>query len=43
MATIVGLIKAVDVSSTKISYTIDDSTGVIEAVHWVENSVSSFN
>ena len=36
MLTVVGLIKAVDVTSTKITYTIDDTSAVMDAVQWVE-------
>jgi len=37
MVQIVGLIRAVDVTSTKITYSISDSTGVIDAVQWLES------
>lgn len=37
MLTVVGLIRAVDVTSTKITYSIDDTTAVMEAVQWVES------
>ena len=40
MALVIGLVRSVDVSSTKISYKIDDSTGMLDAVHWIESSVS---
>ncbi|XP_042869677.1 replication protein A 32 kDa subunit-A-like [Penaeus japonicus] len=36
MITVVGLIRAVDVTSTKITYTIDDTTGLIDAVQWID-------
>ncbi|XP_068241531.1 replication protein A 32 kDa subunit-B [Palaemon carinicauda] len=37
MLSVVGLIKAVDVTSTKITYTVDDTTALMDAVQWVEN------
>jgi len=37
MVQIVGLIRSVDVTSTKITYTISDSTGTIDAVQWLES------
>ncbi|XP_064119915.1 LOW QUALITY PROTEIN: replication protein A 32 kDa subunit-like [Macrobrachium nipponense] len=40
MLSVVGLIKAVDVTSTKTTYKIDDTTAVMDAVQWVENSFS---
>lgn len=36
MIMVVGLIRAVDVTSTKITYTIDDTTGLIDAVQWID-------
>ncbi|XP_076044142.1 replication protein A2 [Oratosquilla oratoria] len=40
MVEIVGLVRAVDSSSTKITYLIDDTTGVIEAVQWLDSDDS---
>jgi len=37
MVQIVGIIKSVDVTSTKITYTITDSTGTIDTVQWLES------
>lgn len=37
MVQIVGLIRSVDVTSTKITYSISDSTGAIDAVQWLES------
>jgi len=37
MVQIVGLIRSVDVTSTKITYTISDTTGAIDAVQWLES------
>jgi len=37
MVQIVGLIRSVDVTSTKITYTISDSTGTIDTVQWLES------
>jgi len=37
MVQIVGIIRSVDVTSTKITYTISDSTGTIDAVQWLES------
>lgn len=37
MVQIVGLIRSVDVTSTKITYTISDSTGTIDCVQWLES------
>lgn len=37
MVQIVGFIKNVDVTSTKITYTISDSTGTIDTVQWLES------
>ncbi|XP_064119914.1 replication protein A 32 kDa subunit-like [Macrobrachium nipponense] len=37
MLSVVGLIKAVDVTSTKITYKVDDTTAVMDAVQWVES------
>lgn len=37
MVVVVGLIRAVDITSTKITYTIDDSTATMEAVQWIES------
>jgi len=42
MLVIVGIIRKVDVSSTKTTYVIEDSTGSIEGVQW-ENSDSEFD
>ncbi|KAK7080244.1 hypothetical protein SK128_019891 [Halocaridina rubra] len=36
MFKVVGLIQAVDITSTKITYTISDTTSDIEVVHWLE-------
>nr|XP_053647373.1 replication protein A 32 kDa subunit-A-like [Cherax quadricarinatus] len=36
MVDVVGLIRAVDITSTRITYTIDDHTATIEAVQWQE-------
>ncbi|CAL4069026.1 unnamed protein product [Meganyctiphanes norvegica] len=36
MVQIVGVIRSVDVTSTKITYTLSDSTGTIDAVQWLE-------
>lgn len=37
MAVVVGLIRAVDVTSTKITYTLDDTTAVMDVVQWIES------
>ncbi|KAB7505810.1 Replication protein A subunit [Armadillidium nasatum] len=42
MVVIVGLIRSVDVSSTKTTYVLEDSTGEIEGVQW-ETSDSEFD
>lgn len=36
MVMVMGLIREVEVSSTKVSYTLDDTTGTIKAVKWLE-------
>lgn len=41
MVVIVGVIRAVDVTSTRITYTIDDHSGTIDAVQWLESDQSS--
>lgn len=43
MVQIVGLIRAVDVTSTKITYSISDSTGMIDAVQWLESDSEDDN
>lgn len=37
MIVVVGLIRAVDITSTKITYTVDDSTASMEAVQWIDS------
>ncbi|KAK4288737.1 hypothetical protein Pmani_038252 [Petrolisthes manimaculis] len=37
MAVVVGLIRAVDVTSTKVTYTLDDTTAVMDVVQWIES------
>lgn len=37
MVTMVGIVRGIETSSTKIVYTLEDFTGRIEAVYWVEN------
>lgn len=41
MLTTVALIRAVDVTSTKITYTIDDTSAVMDAVQWIESDQES--
>lgn len=42
MAVVVGLIRAVDVTSTKVTYTLDDTTAVMDVVQWIESDSVSY-
>lgn len=37
MVTVMGLIQEVNVTSTKVTYTLDDTTGTIHAIKWLES------
>lgn len=41
MVMVMGLIREVEVTSTKVTYTIDDTTASIKAIKWVESEVVS--
>ncbi|KAF2345749.1 Nucleic acid-binding OB-fold [Trinorchestia longiramus] len=41
MVCLVGIIRSVDISSTKISYTLDDHTGVIDVLRYPEGDAVS--
>lgn len=38
-ATIIGVIRSVDVSSIKVNYLVEDSTGCMSCVHWIDAEV----
>ena len=41
MVTVVGLIREVDITSTKITYTLDDTSGTIRAIKWLDSEAVS--
>lgn len=43
MAVVVGLIRAVDVTSTKVTYTLDDTSAVMDVVQWIESDNVSYS
>ncbi|KAF2357856.1 Replication protein A C-terminal [Trinorchestia longiramus] len=43
MVCLVGIIRSVDISSTKISYTLDDHTGVIDVLRYPEGDAEETN
>ncbi|KAL1458107.1 hypothetical protein WDU94_008281 [Cyamophila willieti] len=36
LATIVGIVKSVDISSIKVNYLVQDNTGILSCVHWID-------
>ncbi|KAI5743285.1 hypothetical protein M8J77_016440 [Diaphorina citri] len=42
LATIIGVIRSVDVSSIKVNYLVEDSTGCMSCVHWIDAEDHSY-
>uniref|UniRef100_A0A8D9ECX7 Replication protein A 32 kDa subunit n=1 Tax=Cacopsylla melanoneura TaxID=428564 RepID=A0A8D9ECX7_9HEMI len=36
LATIMGIVKSVDISSIKVNYLVQDNTGILSCVHWID-------
>ena len=34
--TLVGVVRAVETTSVKVTYTLEDDTGLVEGVHWID-------
>lgn len=41
LVTLVGIVRAVETTSVKITYTLEDNTGCIEGVHWIDGQDES--